>query len=324
MRKSSFFVCLSALMFSWVNIYSQSIPDGNLDAWKQMSGQGKTFFEPQGDYLQSLNRLAVAIPLVTVLNVPITSERTNDAYSGPHAAKLTSKNATVPGGSVFLPGALSNIAEFLILQQTVRLGRPYTLSEKPQRLKGYFKYQPVNNDSAMAFVLLSRWNSSNKSRDTIGFGKTIINGEINTYTLIETPILYRSEILPDSLTILVCSSAGLNFSNLQASVGQEGSTLFVDELSFDFNVGVSEKIVENPLATIFPNPVTDIINIALNKFDNHPIEYQIVNLDGKILSSGIIANPNITIDLQDFKRGIYVIQLYKEKKLIHSQKILAQ
>jgi hypothetical protein len=307
-----------------INANSQSnITDGSLDSWKQLSGQGKSFFEPQNDYLQSLNRLAIEIPLTFVLDVPITSERSTDSYSGAFAAKLTSKNATSPGGPIFLPGALSNIGAFLIAQQTVRLGRPYNLAEKPQFFNGYFKYEPVNGDSALALVLISKWNASSKKRDTIALGKNIIKQAIGTYTLISTPINYFSETTPDSLTILVCSSAGLNFSNLQASVGQVGSTLYVDELNFDFTVSINELGIETPHYKIFPNPAQDFLNIQSDKILNNQT-LKIYDLAGKIIYQSQLQDYNTSIDLAKLKKGLYIIQIEELAKIVYTEKIIIE
>ncbi len=320
----NFLLILTIFAFVFSALGQSNIPDGELEDWKQMSGQGKSFFEPQNDYLQSLNRLTIEIPLTFVLDVPITSERTTDAFSGTFAAKLTSKNATSPGGPIFLPGALTNIAQFLITQQTVRLGRPYNLQEKPQTFDGYFKYEPVNGDSAMSLVLLSKWNNTLKRRDTIAFGRTVITSAIGQYTLVSTPINYRDEVtMPDSITILVCSSAGLNFSNLQTSEGQPGSALYVDQLSFGFQKSLNNLSANKYAISIFPNPTKEFVQINSNiALEGKTLK--IINLEGKEIYSEKIISENQFVGLPDLKAGIYFINILESKSLLHSQKIIIE
>ncbi|HOV11832.1 MAG TPA: hypothetical protein PLL90_08715, partial [Bacteroidales bacterium] len=103
---------------------------------------------------------------------------------------------------------------------------------KPLKFRGYYKYAPVGGDSALVSVLLSKYNPALGKRDTIGLGREIFKNVVTEYTMIDLPINYQSQETPDTLTLLVCSSAGIRFDDLMNCKGQVGSTMWIDEIFF--------------------------------------------------------------------------------------------
>jgi hypothetical protein len=206
-----------------------NITGGCFDEWKDITTGVYPYYEPAGDFLKTLNLLASLPPEIGGPG-PVTTEKTTDSYSGAMAAKLISKVfSPQQGTNIFLPGLVAS-SELNIPAQTIDLGKPYT--GRPVSFKGYYKYFPVSGDSALIEVLLTKYNTSLHKRDTIAITKNIIKNTVSSYTLFDYALTYHSTDTPDTAVILLVSSAGINFQNLQGCTGQIGSTMYVDEIYF--------------------------------------------------------------------------------------------
>ena len=212
-------------------ICTLNITGGCLDQWVSVNdGYDNICMEPAGNYLRTLNYL-YTLPASAGGPGPITTDSTSDSYSG-KAALLITGTFSPQGTALLIPG-LVGTDSLDIPNATIRLGKRCT--SKPLRFNGYYKYQPIAGDSAMISIVLSKYNIAASKRDTIGFVKQIYKNIVNTYTPIDLPILYNPDYItytPDTLTLLVCSSAGINFSDLFACKGQVGSKMWIDEISF--------------------------------------------------------------------------------------------
>lgn len=207
----------------------KNIRGGCLDQWTMVDdGYGNKNLDPLGGYLKSLNYL-MTLPAAAGGPGPLTTDSTSDAYEGSYAAKLITGTFSPMGEPILIPG-LVGTDSLDIPNATIRVGKPYTL--KPLKFRGYYKYAPVGGDSALISVLLSKYNTALGKRDTIGLGREIYKNTVTEYTMIDLPINYLSQEVPDTLTLLVCSSAGIRFDDLMNCKGQVGSTMWIDEIFF--------------------------------------------------------------------------------------------
>ncbi|NVO01248.1 MAG: PCMD domain-containing protein [Bacteroidetes bacterium] len=210
-----------------------NITGGCLDQWANVDdGYGNVWMEPVGGFLGTLNQL-YSLPASLGGPGPLTVDSTIDKYSGIYAAKLTTKMFSPTGtNNILIPGLLG-AANLDIANQTIHIGKPYT--QKPTSFQGYFKYAPVNGDSALIEVYIHKYNVALHKRDTIGYVRKTYNTTVSNYTAFNLALNYNpayASLTPDSVSILMVSSAGINLNSLQNCVGQVGSTLWIDEVSF--------------------------------------------------------------------------------------------
>jgi len=206
-----------------------NITGGCFDQWVKLNdGYDNIWMEPAGGYLRSLNYLTT-LPTSAGGPGPLTLDSTRDSYSGPFAALLITDTFSPQHDVVLIPGLIGTDS-LDIPNATIILGKRYT--SRPVSLKGYYKYIPVGGDSALVSVMLSKYNSALHKRDTVGWVKQLYKTPVTTYTLINLPITYQSTAIPDSLTLLICSSAGVRFNDLMHCKGQVGSKMWIDEIEF--------------------------------------------------------------------------------------------
>lgn len=206
-----------------------NIRGGCLDQWELVDdGNGYKSLEPAGDYLRTLNYL-YTLPAAAGGPGPQTTYKADDSYSGTYAALLVTGEFSPQGSPILIPGLLGTDS-LDIPNATICVGKPYT--SKPARFQGYYKYEPVSGDSALVSVLLSKFNTVAGKRDTIALARSVYKDSITSYTHIDIPINYYSAETPDTLTLLISSSAGIKLNDLFHCVGRVGSKLWIDEIQF--------------------------------------------------------------------------------------------
>ncbi len=193
---------------------------GNFDNWVVINQGTVAYDNPAFDWWSSLN------PLATI-GGPITVTKTPDRKAGPFAARLETKSW---GTGFVIPGMLFSgvFDQTRPPGQNVVIGRPF--SKRPKAFTGYYKYQPQADDSCGFLVALTSYNSSAGAHDTIAVANFARSGSVPSYTYFSVDFDYRSTNTPDSIHVIIISSAAGN-----GMLGNPGSVLFVDELELKYN-----------------------------------------------------------------------------------------
>ena len=59
---------------------------------------------------------------------------------------------------------------------------------------------------------------------------------------------------------------------------------------------------------IYPNPVSTKLNLQMTSFSSENNNYEISNINGRIMIKGTIEQENTVIDLENLSKGIYIIK----------------
>lgn len=96
----------------------------------------------------------------------------------------------------------------------------------------------------------------------------------------------------------------------------------IDIRYLDFtNITSNGKVVDamHNKIRLYPNPVTDLLQIQYESAEAETVLIQIVDLQGKILFQQTIANKsgtnNVYIPFNSFQKGLYLCSLYHRNKL---------
>jgi hypothetical protein len=85
------------------------------------------------------------------------------------------------------------------------------------------------------------------------------------------------------------------------------------------NVGVDEIVLEDQL-NIYPNPVTDVLNVQWNN-TTETATLSIRDLSGRLVLSERVANGNAVLDLSNLSSGNYILELQMTDRTIRKQVI---
>lgn len=90
-----------------------------------------------------------------------------------------------------------------------------------------------------------------------------------------------------------------------------------------FAVGVSEVLVDFSML-VFPNPTTDGVSISIGNYQNEVLEFQLFDLQGKLLDQGSIDSAETLVDMQNLATSSYMLNVYQNGKIVQSFKIVKQ
>lgn len=300
------------MMFVFLGgVFAQTnVPNGDFETWYTVTVSPTLNYEdigtgPTDNWTATLNSLA-AVPAVAGGPGPVTVFKTNDKYSGDYAAKAVSANFPLGIINIFIPGMIGT-AVMNNAAVTAVLGKPCN-DCRPSKLKGYYKFEPVNGDSCIALLLLSKWNSVAKKRDTIGYGNWIQKDAVSTWSPFEVPVNYTGTGTVDSITMLVVASAGFNVLNFVGSKGQAGTTMYVDDLALEYPSGIQQNLMPEVSVKVRPNPVSDILTLQTSR-NMKDATVDIFSSNGKLVATYTMSGSSQELPVYSLPSGNYHFRL---------------
>lgn len=85
----------------------------------------------------------------------------------------------------------------------------------------------------------------------------------------------------------------------------------------DNTIAISE-IIEKTLK-VYPNPATTVLNI---EYDKAPYQISIYNTIGRLIYSKVTSGESLSIDISQFKKGIYLLRIMNSENTFSTQKVI--
>lgn len=111
----------------------------------------------------------------------------------------------------------------------------------------------------------------------------------------------------------------ISYSIGQIAVGSDHTVTFqlnegvVQPFTIE-EVGIAEWKDESVKLKVFPNPTT--MSVTLRREDNtSPVEVRLYTLDGRLLHTEQWDGPTLTLDLNAYAAGVYMLQLNNNRTL---------
>lgn len=285
------------LIFTCLQAYTQ-LSNLGLEEWT--TSDSERYEAPNAPW-QSANP-AVDFDITATVD-PV--EKVTDAYSGDYAAKMESATIffTFTAGALWTGDFELNLTD---PAKSAKFGVPY--EGTPTNIQFYYKYFPVNGDSMGIYTILRKWNPNTQQQDTIAYAQVRQTQTVDEYTLFDLPLdYYIQDVQPDSIEIaFTASAAGFEY------MGQVGSQLFVDEVTLQNEVGITEVWTPEINISTFPNPVTDQVHFELDKSISNTI-LLIFDSTGKQVTTLDIPNNYGSLYVTHWATGTYYFLLKNEK-----------
>ena len=342
MKKITFILSSFFLLFCSSAFAQQTpIPDGSFegDGWKNKQGEYGPYLDFETSLFYTLNSL------YELKNTAGPADRTAWRENRPdHANTTQNPDATIQHGAycirltsgrvaggtdwVFLPGMVGTISkefvkEFLNPGQYpdgVKISRPWE-NDTPHALEGYYKYKPVNGDSALITIGFYDY----KGEVNLGIVPLIIKETVTDkwqkFSIDIPKEHWNKEFL--EIKLLFVASAGVKWEKLDECVGELGSTLWVDNVSLNYTKdpnGIKQNLFSTLKANAFPNPANEVLNIELN--ENFTGKVVIYNISGSMIMEENINGTQHQLNTSALATGNYIYRLMNDNTIFAQGKFV--
>ena len=274
---------------------SAQIPNNGFETWTTI-----------GSY-SNPNQWATLNDVTASANV-FTCTKGTPGNPGSSYIKLTSKSVTGMGlkPGIAVSGALNSAT-----MQAVS-GFPFT--GRPESLAGNWEYMAYGSDKGYISILLTKWNATAHSRDTIGYKFFAMSGMVMNWAAFTIPMAYQSSSFPDSAIIV------LSASNANGAATAANSFLYIDNLTFKNIAWLSAGAIPRQSFHIFPNPVINSLTVEIPGTDE-TAWVEIFNLSGKLEFSDhkVLNSGMMQLDVHGLLPGTYIIKLKKGTEVISAR-----
>jgi hypothetical protein len=215
----------------------------------------------------------------------------------------------------YVPGCQGNYAMkvktldmgFISLPGVAIMETGYNFIQAPTKFSACVKSNIMPGDQALIIVALMKGDSIIASTGDCTFK---IDSTISQFTYLEFPIAIRSNLVPDSLYIMVASG----LTNVQI-----GTEIIVDEISF--SGGSSTNVLEEKnlpgaflLAQNYPNPFNPSTKINYQISQNDFVSLKVYNVLGNEVATLVnevkpAGNYEVTFDARSLSSGTYFYKL---------------
>jgi hypothetical protein len=292
MKRSLTLAAVLAVFSTTLTAQVQYPLNGGAELWTTGSFAGSTY--------DSLVHWDTPQRLGTALAVPDTvTFRTDMAYSGDFAVLMITKLVNI-GGLIEteIPGSISTGTFFVnLFTQEFGVTGGMAIDCKPDNFSGFYQYSPFGADTANFQIYMF-----DAAGDTIADAQLqISDATTGGYQEFNLPITYTGSTDPAIVQILITSS-GVG--------GQDGSTLYVDELVLSGNdcfTALFDDFRGPEALTLVPNPTANQIRFELP--EGQGFRAEVTDLQGRVLRSVNAFTGLNTIDVRDFAAGMYLVRV---------------
>lgn len=298
-------------LFTLGSVCAQNLPDGSFENWIEgSSSEGVPYLTYENDVLRCLNSL-YEIP-ADPFPCELTAFRETDCVDGLYAIKLVT--TWFGTNAILVPGALATLSEDYVSEylenQTIETKQQHSF--KPWKVTGYYKYAPVNGDSAV--IALDFYRNNTVISTCAPFKITAAQPAWTPFEIVTG--LENQAMGVTHVSMIFASSAKYDFRNLEECQGQAGSSLYLDNLQFHYETGLVEPIMHVVKTNVYPNPSADNVRFDLNKEVNGRLV--VYSIEGNEISARNFAGNHVDYNVSDLSDGIYLYRIIDGNTVLSS------
>jgi hypothetical protein len=312
MKKITLLFAIVALSIS----SSAQVLNPGFETWVPNNETTTTYQMPQhwvtGDIFITLLNEIFGNPGYTVHSVTQTGASHSGNYAVQIGVDVSSYGDTV-GGIIFYCDSATRMVSSIFGDGTTP-GFPY--SSRPANLTGWYKWNRIGNDTASVVVIMTKWNTTTQSRDTVvDVENFYITTAMSAWTNFSVPLPYLLNVYPDTIFMALGNASG---------IPHPGSVFTVDDLALTGSVpiGINEAGTTDAAVFIAPNPFTEQATLTIkNNFVSAATFEMYDVLGNKVRQLGDLSGSSFTIDREGLPAGIYFYTLTENNTVVATGKV---
>jgi hypothetical protein len=299
--------------------FAQTIPNAGFETWVNNSESPQTYAVPQGwitiDAIQTeLYYLFLGDSTYAVHSVT----QVGSAHGGSAAVQMrviaSNEGDTVAGAIFSEPSAID------FLNSAFGSGSiGYGFASRPANLTGFRKFTIVGGDTAIVGVVMTKWNTSTNSRDTVVNNQNYyFTTGAAAWTSFSIPLTYLYNEYPDTCVIV----AGITSDRPHI-----GTLFTLDDLAFTGNVpiGINEQSTKNAFVSVAPNPFNNETTLSFHDVQLNHASLEVYDVLGnKVRVMNDLNGDNVIFNRDGLSDGIYFYNLVNGNEVIATGKLSIQ
>ena len=230
---------------------TQTIPNNSFENWVPIVAEEPVGWESWTKVMAASGELCI--------------EKSTDAHSGNYSMRIESIDFQLMGDTVGL--ALTGYMGF---GGEPRGGFPYDYD--PEAFSFWYKYAPAGVDTAIAALVLSKWNTTTMQRDSVGAFLIKLPPAL-TWTYYEQSISVTQT--PDTALV------GFGSTFPGEPFGGVGSLLWVDDVVIHSPASIDKGNKPQQIVIAYPNPAYDQVKFLLKNGNGMIQSVKLVDLNGR-------------------------------------------
>lgn len=197
---------------------------------------------------------------------------------------------------------------FKTLDMTIPDGYNADVVGFPSMYNGSVQIAPRSNDDIMEIPLVQLPTPTFSPEEGTYQIETSMNIAINCDTAGSSIYYTLDGNAPDSSSTLYTDSITLSIGTTIVKAIAYKTGMLPSEIAtatYNLTTGINEN--NNLTIILYPNPTSSIVNIELPSLNNAQIE--LLSMDGQLISSSIVTENVITLNLSQYSDGIYFIRI---------------
>lgn len=292
------------------------VANGGFENWNSAGA----YEEPNG--WGTINIVSSVVP-----GAPVTCEKSTDSHTGQHAIKLTTTASPADLSQILGVSYQYDTLPGMLFSNSLLGGSPaFPYTQRPVNASFFVKYSPVNGDSAIILVQLTKYTGGQTV--IVGASTGIIKTAVTNWSYLELPIQYQTNDTPDSLLVIAMSSAyGLKalsaqFASLPIVAPQPGTTLFLDDFSL-LTTGLNEQGPAKLNFAVYPNPASTDLTLATTgyQFGNSSLKVEMYDMTGRLVKTINVESALQKVNITELSSGMYVYSLKDGQNVLRTGKL---
>jgi hypothetical protein len=214
---------------------------------------------------------------------------------------------TVPGGVYYSSSAAA-----------VWDAAGYGFTQRPANITGWYKWNRVGGDTTGVFLVMTKWNTTTQSRDTVAYHENFIATAVTPWTAFTFPINYMLNVYPDSIFMAIGNSS---------QNPHIGSAFTVDDIAFTGSVPIGINELQPALSTVIamPNPFSQQATLTIQDAQISNGKFEMYDMLGnKVRVMENISGSSFTLDREGLPVGMYLYTLTGDNAFIASGKLTVE
>ncbi len=196
-------------------------------------------------------------------------------------------------------------------------GTPFTYN--PYSASMWVKNNPVGGDTTEITILAL--DDSDGGDSLVMVADTMLASTISNFTQITIPfVMQNAAFSTTKIRVIISSSANFGIDTVFTNL-HDGTSIVVDDIMISAPNGISQYILSEKVAAVYPTCTRELLHVNLQSRDHHSYGLQILDMQGRTVRLYTLSETLNSLDVSSLPQGNYLYSILQDKRMVQNGKI---